>query len=96
MSCYDDQETLSEQQRRLLLHNIAACQRYKLDPSVLPPLKAMYSPKAAALEPQKGPSRKERRQAKFAAGVESKYGRKFEPVMVTAIAPFPNSVSLID
>lgn len=94
---YDDQETLSEQQRRLFLHNIAACQAFKAGLVKLPPLSYQpivrdYKSKPLKTSLQLAAPR-ERKQAKNRARIEAKYNRPWEPVppvvQVTAVAPFP-------
>ena len=90
---------LDEQQQRLCAYNIAACQAFKANPPPppAPPQKDYKARALAAPLPIPMTARRERQRAKFAAKVEAKYGRKFEPVRMTALVPCPtNSASLVD
>jgi hypothetical protein len=82
-------ELTEEERRRLCSANVARLQGFRANPPPAPPQKDYKAePLKAPLPVQRWPARKV---AKFAAHVEAKYGRKYEPypVRLTSIAPCP-------
>lgn len=91
-------ELTDQEQSKLRRENIARCKAYKANPPPAPPqpdyvVKKLATPLPLSL-PALSPGRA-RQQAKFAAKIETKYGRKFDPVRMTSSGP-PPIPSLLD